>query len=118
MNEGGEPKHAQFLGQDMAARHWGWVEEDTVVRRLGEGLTRTYAKSRLLGHTCITHSDTGEDDRHRFVLSCCSHKRSADKSQESSLKEVIFQPENKLVMVLESWSAVEELLLLFQRTWV
>lgn len=39
VNEGGEPKHAQFLGQDMAAGHWGWEEEDTVVSRLGEGLT-------------------------------------------------------------------------------
>lgn len=27
--EGGELEHAQFLGQDMAAVHWGWVEEDT-----------------------------------------------------------------------------------------
>lgn len=45
--EGGELGHAQFLGQDMTAMHWGWAEEDTVVRKAepGVGLTLVHIKS-------------------------------------------------------------------------
>lgn len=56
--EGGELGHAQFLGQDMTAMHWGWAEEDTAVRKAepGEGLTLVHIKSRLLSHICITQT--------------------------------------------------------------
>lgn len=32
--EGGESEHSQFLGQDMGAWHWEWVEEVIVVRSI------------------------------------------------------------------------------------
>lgn len=93
----------------MAAWHWGWVEEGTVVRR---SIFEASQRLKVTVPQCLlhfTHSDTREDGRHRFLPSCCSHKnllrnhQGGQASQQNSLKEVLFQPEKKPVM---SWAVV------------